>query len=477
MRVEPHRYLNTLLIGIGTILCAIVFGGSTRATETSQHFYSSGELAEIFRLSPLGPLPSEPTNQVANDPRAAKLGKLLFFDQRFSANGRISCATCHQPAKAFTDGRKLAVGLAVGSRNTPTVLDTAYQQWFFLDGRTDSQWSQALQPLENPREAGSDRLHIAHLIANDPALRQAYLQLFGPLPPLADYKRFPTHARPDTDPQLPVARAWARMSSTDQIAINRVFSNFGKAIAAYERRLVNMPSPFDRYVAALKAGQSAVGYDLSPAAKRGLKLFVGAGNCILCHPGPTFSDHQFHNLGLPLPPGVPVDTGRADGIRQVKTDPFNAAGKYSDRHTASITAHIAFLPQPQSQLGAFKTPTLRNVALTAPYMHDGRFQTLEQVMDFYARGQAASQGRLVGVRESTVDLVPHLSEQDKADLIAFLHTLTSEPLPQSLIEPPAPITGSGKFCDEISNKLGIRLSPTKDQAGHEANRNRAAPFP
>jgi len=436
MMVEPRRGRTAVIIGAGAILFLLVFAGGALATENSPLF-SAAELAEIFRHSPLGPLPSEPTNRVADDPRAAKLGQFLFFDRRFSANGRISCATCHQPEKAFADGRKLAVGLAVGSRNSPTVLDTAYQQWFFLDGRADSQWSQALQPLENPHEAGTDRLHVAHLLADDPALRRAYRQLFGPLPPLADFQRFPAHARPDADPHRPVARAWAGMTSADRIAVNRVYSNFGKAIAAYERRLVNRPAPFDRYVAALKSGQPAAAHALSPAARRGLKLFVGAGNCVLCHPGPTFSDNQFHNVGLPLLPNTPVDTGRAGGIRAVQADPFNATGEYSDQRTGAVSDHLAYLPSPQSQLGAFKTPSLRNVALTAPYMHDGRFATLEQVMDFYARGKAASRGRLVGVREATVDLVPPLSAQDQADLIAFLQTLTSPALPRELTEPPA----------------------------------------
>ncbi len=379
-----------LVIGIGAILFIIVFSGSALAVKGSRSFYSPAELAAIFRHSPLGPIPPDPTNKFANDPRAARLGQFLFFDRRLSANGNVSCATCHQPAKAFTDGRRLAKGLALGTRNTPTVLNTAYQQWYFWDGRSDSQWSQALQPLENPREAGSDRLHIAHVIASDPALRKAYQQVFGPLPPLDDLKRFPSHARPAADRKLPVARAWMRIAPDDRMAVNRIFSNLGKAIAAYERKLVNRESPFDRYVAALKSGNPAAQHDISEAAKRGLKLFVGSGNCDLCHSGPTFSDHQFHNLGLPLLSGVLADTGRAGGIRSLKADPFNAIGKYSDQRSGPAKDRIAYLPKPQSQLGAFKTPSLRNVALTAPYMHDGRFATLDQVLDFYSKGKAAS---------------------------------------------------------------------------------------
>ena len=437
MIVKVLRHKTALVIQTVAILFIVCSSSSVLAMKENRPFYSRAELAAIFRHSPLGPIPPDPTNKVANDPRAAKLGQFLFFDRRLSADGNVSCATCHQPTKAFTDGRRLAKGLAIGTRNTPTVLNTAYQKWYFWDGRSDSQWSQALQPLENPREAGSDRLHIAHLVASDPPLRKAYQQIFGPLPSLGDFKRFPAHARPDADQKLPVARAWGRMTPADRIAVNRIFSNLGKAIAAYERKLVDRDSPFDRYVADLRSGNPAAKHDISSAAKRGLRIFAGRGNCELCHSGPTFSDNQFHNLGLPLPPGARADTGRAGGIRALKADPFNAAGRYSDQRTGASEDHIAYLPAPQSQLGAFKTPSLRNVALSAPYMHDGRFASLDQVLEFYSKGKAASRGRLVGIREATANLVPHLSKRDKADLIAFLKTLTSPGLPTTLTEPPA----------------------------------------
>lgn len=398
--------------------------------------YTTAELAAIYRHSPLDKLPEGGTDGVADSAAAAALGQFLFFDTTLSANGKVSCASCHQPAHGFTDGRALAKGLAVGTRNTPTLLDAVFNHWFFLDGRTDSLWSQALQPLENGREFGSDRLAIAHRLAADPTLRAAYRRVFGALPPLDDATRFPAHARPDPDAEMPLARAWQGMAPADRTAVNRLFSNLGKVIEAYERKLVSGDAPFDTYVAGLRSGDAEKERAISAAARRGLKLFVGIGNCELCHAGPTFSDGQFHNLGLPLLPGEAPDRGRADGILKVRADLFNAAGPFSDKPPAEAKQQLEFLPAPEAQLGAFKTPTLRNVALTGPYMHDGRFATLAQVMQFYAQGAAASDGRLVGVREATANLVPPLTPAQQADLIQFLDTLTGKKLPASLTAPP-----------------------------------------
>jgi len=368
--------------------------------------YTPDELAAIYSHSPLGPLPSDPTNRVADDTRAATLGQSLFFDGRFSANGKVSCASCHQPDLAFTDARPVAEGMAVGTRNSPTVLNAAFGQWYFLDGRSDSLWSQALQPFENPKEVGGNRQHIVLTVSRDPALRQAYQGVFGALPGQS---------------------------------VDRVFSNLGKAIEAYERRLRSPPAPFDRYVVALKSGDARGQRILSSAAKRGLKLFVGTARCELCHSGPAFSDGLFHNLGLPAGPGDAPDAGREVGIRGVRTDPFNGVGVFSDAPgKRTVRERLAFLPAPESQVGAFKTPTLREVGRTAPYMHDGRFTNLGQVLSFYAGETAAPAGAAtkVGQRERTLDLIPHLTPAQQLDLTEFLQTLSSPELPRVLTRPP-----------------------------------------
>jgi cytochrome c peroxidase len=428
----------------GTTLCAVAIAAGLTAilgaAAPDQHddpaLYTRDELARIYRRSPLAGLPPAPTNGAADSAAAAALGQFLFFDTRFSTNGEVSCATCHQPARGFTDGQALAKGIDLGTRNTPSLLNVAFNHWFFWDGRADSLWSQALTPLENPREIGSDRLHIVHLVAADASLGAAYQRVFGDLPPLTDAARFPPHARPDPDPQSPIARAWQAMAPSDRTAIDRVFSNLGKAIEAYERKLISGPSPFDTYVEGLRTRDSSKQAALSPAAARGLKLFVGAAHCGACHTGPSLSDGEFHNLGLPLLPGEAPDRGRADGIPLVRADIFNAAGPFTDDPTSTAARRLQFLPPPQSQLGAFKTPSLRNVALTAPYMHDGRFTTLPRVLEFYAQGERASHGRLVGTREATLTLVPRLTTAQSADLVAFLLALTGAPPPPALTEPP-----------------------------------------
>lgn len=434
-----RRDLSAVLIG--TVALALECGASVAGAAVRPHddrlLYTPAELAAIYRHSPPRAVPADPTDARADLPAAARLGQFLFFDRRLSGNGQVSCATCHDPARAFADGRALARGIALGTRNTPSVIDASLSPWFFWDGRADSLWSQALQPFENPREAGTDRLHIAHLVADDPRLRAAYQRIFGPLPHLDDLARFPAHARPDGNARLPAARAWAGMTAADQHAVNRLYSNLGKAIEAYERRLVDRSSPFDRYVAALRAGRAAAQTVITPAAKRGLKLFVGSASCEPCHSGPAFSDGQFHNLGLPVLDGQAPDQGRAAGIALLTASPFNGAGPFSDDRTGAARDRITYLPAPASQLGAFQTPSLRNVALTAPYMHDGRFATLAQVLDFYSEHGKGQHGRLVGVREETANLVPSLGKQQQADLIAFLCTLSGDPLPRSLTQAPA----------------------------------------
>ena len=434
------RRLRGLLGALCALAAAVglsaILGTAAPLPRDDRTLYSADELAAIYRRSPLEGLSPDPTDSVADSAPAAALGQLLFFDTRFSADGEIACASCHQPARGFSDGRALAKGLAGGMRNTPSLLNVAFNHWFFWDGRANSLWSQALQPLEGRREEGGDRLHIAHLVAADAPLRSAYERVFGPLPPLADPARFPSHARPDPDPQSPPARAWASMTPADRIAVNRVFSNLGKAIEAYERKLVSGASPFDTYVEGLRTGDPEKEAALSPAAVRGLKLFVGAAGCAACHSGPALSDGEFHDLGLPLLPGEAPDRGRAVGLAPLRASIFNSAGPFSDDPTGTVARRLEFLPPPRSQLGAFKTPSLRNVALTAPYMHDGRFATLAEVLEFYAQGKAASRGHLVGAREATLNLVPHLTPEQSADLVAFLNTLTGAPPLPALTEPP-----------------------------------------
>ncbi len=368
----------------------------------------------------LSPLPERPppnlTNRVADDPTAAVLGQQFFFDARFSKEGTISCATCHSPFHGFADVEATSLGNGRGTRNTPTLLNVAYNRWQFWDGRAETLWAQALIALEGETEQAGTRLQYAHLIKTH--YEAGYETIFGPLPDLSDRERFPMDGKPG-DP------AFEAMSEADRLAVNTVFANIGKAIEAYERLLISGNAPFDRYV----AGDTAA---ITAEAQRGLKIFIGKGVCVLCHGTPFFRDDNFHNLGIPQGT-LPPDTGRFSGISELLADPFNTASVYSDAPDGAAARRSAFLEPRLEHQGEFKTPTLRNVALTPPYFHTGDFPTLEAVVDFNDAGGRtnAFEGR------STVPIEPlHLTPAEKAELVAFLKTLTGEPPAAHLLTKP-----------------------------------------
>lgn len=388
------------------------------------------ELAREF--SPLPDPPLDPTNAVDGDPAAAALGKALFFDPRFSADGAVSCATCHDPELGWADGRRLAKGVAHHPRHSMTLWNAAYNRWFFWDGRKDSLWSQALGPLEDAREHGSSRLEVAHAIAADPELARAYTEVFGALPELSDGTRFPAAGRPVAEqPRHPHQIAWDTMSERDQRAVNRVFANFGKAVAAFQRGIVSRRAPFDVFVEGLGDGDPRKLAALSASAQRGFAVFAGKGACHVCHDGPTFSDLEFHTNRVPTAEGV--DPGRALGVLQLKADPFNGAGEFADDGGARAERKLAITPRGWHVPGEFKTPSLRNVAVTAPYMHEGQMATLEEVVRFYSTLEGAAPPDPKG--EKLIRAV-QLSEQEQADLIAFLESLTDESLTPTLRAPP-----------------------------------------
>ena len=273
--------------------------------EQADDIFTDREWSVIQRLSPLPETPPpNPTNRVADNPEAAQLGQMFFFDTRFSRDRTVACSTCHSPFHGFADVEATSLGAGRGTRNAPTLLNTAYNKWQFWDGRADTLWSQALSALEGEAEQAGTRLQYAHLIHQSYAAD--YEAVFGALPELADTARFPPEGKPG-DP------AFDSMSEVDQHAVNTVFANIGKAIEAYERLLISRNAPFDRFV----AGDTAA---ISVEAKRGLKTFIGKGICILCHDTPTFTDNAFHNLGVPQGT-LPEDTGRYEGISLLLAGP------------------------------------------------------------------------------------------------------------------------------------------------------------
>ncbi len=391
-------------------------------------------IARALTFSPLPDPPPDPTNAVADDPAAARFGQALFFDARLSANGAVSCATCHDPGRSWSDGRTLAKALAHHPRHTPSLWNVAYNRWFFWDGRKDTLWSQALAPFEDPREQGSSRLEVLHVLDGDPASVEAYTQVFGIWPGFADTERFPPAGRPvDEQPLHPHQQAWDTVSPDDRLLVDRAFSNVGKALAAYERLILSRRAPFDVFVEGLRDGDDAKLAALSPAAQRGFALFTGKAACHVCHDGPNFTDLEFHSNRVPT--GEGVDPGRALGVLRLKADPFNSASAFADDGGLVGARKLALAPRAWHIPGEFKTPSLRNVAVTAPYMHEGQLQTLEQVVRFYSTLEGAappdpSGERLIEAR--------HLTDAEQADLVAFLRSLTDETLPPELMAAPAP---------------------------------------
>lgn len=389
------------------LLAFTLLGAACRPAELTE-----AEKATIasLSLSTLPPLPADPSNGFADEPSAAAFGATLFFDERMSRDGTVACATCHLIDRQFQDDRPRSMGLAMTDRRSMPLADAARSPFLFWDGRRDSLWAQALVPMEDAREHGGNRTAYAHFIRNTFAER--YEHIFGPLP---DLSTFPANAGPFGSAEE--RAAWAAMSETQRTEVDRIFSNLGKAIAAFERSIVHEPTRFDRFAETMKEGREPEGdAALTDQEIYGLRLFIGRGNCVTCHNGPRFTDDHFHNTGVPPVPGLPGDIGREAGARQVLADPFNCLGRYSDARPEDCTELKFMVGEGPDLRRAFKTPSLRGAASRPPYMHSGQFATLEDVLDHYVRAPVSPDGRS--------ELTPlKLSDRERAALIAFLRTL------------------------------------------------------
>lgn len=331
-------------------------------------------------------LPASPGNANADTESAALLGFQLFFDARLSSNHEVRCATCHVPERAFDDGRVTSTGIGVVERNSPSIYGAAWHRWQMWDGRADSLWSQALIPLEDPREMNFSRLELAHLMHD--AFRPPYEAVFGALPSL---DALPPRGKPGdaSFDSLPVGT---------QLEINRIAANVGKALEAYQRRAAHGRGRFDAFVEGDRAA-------LSEAEQRGFAAFLTAG-CDRCHSGPLLSDDAFHDVGV-LPAEGSLDRrGRARGLEAVASSPFSMAGVFNDG-----AREPAPLSSPADE-GAWRTPSLRNVGRTAPYGHNGSHPTLESIVDLHTP-------------------VGSLTSRDREDLFAFLRALDAD-------DPPSP---------------------------------------
>ena len=370
-------------------------------------------------IESLPPLEADPSNRVADNDDAVIMGNRLFFDTRMSANGGVSCATCHQPDLEFTDGLSRGRGIGESKRNTRSIVGVAHSPWFYWDGRRDSLWSQALSPLEDPDEHGSDRLSLVRFVTTEPTYRQMYEALFGPVPDISDAGRFPAAAAPGLDSTR--SNAWSGMDDNDKLIVNTAFANIGKAIAAYERTILHEPTRFDAYVKAVLDEDEIVQSEmLSKDEILGLQLYIGKARCTECHNGPLFTNHEFHNTGVISAPGELPDRGRIDGVREVLEQEFNCLGPHNDDPDPDC-AELKFVRTGTDLLGATRTPSLRNISRTSPYMHKGQLQTLREVLEHYNEAPDA----LIGHNEAEP---LGLSRPELRRLEAFLGTLAA-PLP------------------------------------------------
>jgi cytochrome c peroxidase len=426
IRIAAIAALGVAVIGAAWGLS----GGVFELTAPAPWSNSEVETLRSLWIGSLPPVPPDLSDKVADDPRAAKLGQRLFFDTRLGGTHEVACATCHQPQRRFTDGRRKGHGVGVAKRNTPSIVGVAYSPWLYWDGRKDSLWAQAMSPQEAPNEQGGTRMQAARLIANDSGYKRAYEALFGPLPDLSDRSRFPEKAAPI--PGTDAAAAWAAMAPEDREIVTRIFVNLAKSIEAYERLLMPGPSRFDAYVEAVLAGDQVKQHTLfSDNEIRGLRLFIDKANCTRCHNGPLLTNNEFHSTGVLSFPGEVPDEGRAEGVREVIADPYNCAGRYSDdaMHRCPELQFVR-LSAPEL-LGAVRTPSLRNLAGTQPYMHKGQIATLAEVLDHYNQALPA----MIGHNEA----VPlNLSRRELQQLESFLGTLDA-PLatPPEWLAPPS----------------------------------------
>ena len=410
---------------------------------------------------------------------------------------KLSCATCHVPTRAGADFSSSPGNTSIGAGtydvNSQQTVNSGAYTMVYWNGRNDSLWAQIIAVMESRVSMGGNRLAAAWLMQN--TYRETYSKVFAayPLPfgaadlavastglsPDGTCKldlamacpagcrsvmvdtasvclpRFPLQGRPGATAGCqwgsatePSRDAFDCMAAADKDAINRVYVNLAKAIAAYEYQLVSKGSAFDQFIAAGPASSL-----LDGPARRGAKLFVGKAACVECHSTNLLTDNGFHNIGVPQAgPGVPTEAdctagsacdcvagknclpwGEYDGLTKLKANAFRRDSKWSDDPTDTSRASWYTIDLTSSMKGAWRTPSLRDVALTPPYMHDGFYKTLGEVVHHYNLGGAET--GFAG--EKSPRLKPlHLTENEEADLVAFLETLTGAALPDSLTAVP-----------------------------------------
>ena len=357
---------------------------------------------EIEAVAQHGPWPPpavrDPSNRVSGFPAAIALGRSLFSEPRLSGRD-AACIACHLPTLDWRDGRKRGVGTVELDRRTPSLWNVGMRKWFGWDGSADSLWMQSLRPIVDQREMAGSAAGTSRLLRDDTTLSCGYRNAFGSSPGGSDEK---------------------------------LLVDAAKALAAFQETLITPRTPFDDFRDALVTSDRVAAARYPLPAQRGLRIFVGSGNCAACHFGPAFTNGEFGDIGVPFflsRPGE-VDSGRFGGIERLQASPFNMLGSYNDDRSGSSAVRTRHVERQHRNFGEFRVPGLRQVGRTGPYMHDGSLARLEDVVTHYSE---VSPDRL---HSDGVPLVRALglSSEEKGDLIAFLRSLDVEAAPL----PPAP---------------------------------------
>jgi len=352
--------------------------------------FTAEETRAILRHGPWPqPFVPDPSNRVSGKAEAVALGRKLFFDPRLSRDGSMSCGSCHIPHRTWQDDRARASGLAEVERNTPSVLNVRLNRWQGWDGAGDSLWAQSVRPLLDAREMGSSAAQVARLLREDREYSCRYRLAFG--------------VAPDGEAEALLAAA-------------------GKALAAFQETLTSGRSAFDGFRDALERGDPSAAERYPLAAQRGLRIFVGKAACNVCHLGPAFTNGEFHDVGIPFFVRGGVDPGRHGGIRKMQSNAFNLLGRHNDDRSGASAVKSKHVNLEHRNFGEFKVPGLRNVARTAPYMHNGSLATLADVVRHYSE---LNIDRLHADGEAILKPL-RLSAAESADLIAFLESLAEQ---------------------------------------------------
>lgn len=371
----------------GALSILVVVGFQSGAA--AQVILNEDEIAQALSFGPWPPeFEADPSNRVSGVPAAIDLGAKLFHDPNLSKNGSLSCSTCHDPVYGFSERKPRSFGAALLDRNTPSVLNVSQHRWFGWDGGSDNLWAQSMLPILNPDEMGHT-LESLHAYLQQAELAKDYDAVFGPLS---------EHRSQDT-------------------AVN-----VGKALAAYQETLMTGATPFDAFRDALAIGDFSGAVNFPPSAQRGLQIFLGRGNCAVCHSGPAFTNGEFHDAGVPyFLEETRVDTGRYGGLNTLLETPYTLAGVYSDDPEARGAWAVRQVRRLHSDFGSFRVPGLRGIAHTAPYMHNGSLANLNAVVAHY---NEIDLERLHADGEAI--LAPlSLSQRDIDDLIQFLLSLSN----------------------------------------------------